>query len=383
MLVHIPDHFSSKFKFNLSKVPCVKTDRTSRLRALLGIILGFFMLCLSLFELYSFIKISDTDNRSFIMVEIFALIMTFVALGIIANSIKSSIRYKKFIFNGKDFSIIYRPSSDVKHTFNVALSEYMGVRLRVLFTQFGIFNINRYIIDLYHNDTSKIIPLYISTNDKNIRKIWEEYSRFFKLPALILSERGLVKREFNDLNKSIIELSKEGKLPFIASGKYPNPNSIDIEEQNDAVIIKPLFNFIYELGCFARFYTFSCFFTLILSFFLITYIKPMILLTYIFLAFVGLFIVSLLAILIQKPSNNIVITDNKLIIEQNIFFLFKRNISIDTKQVKGIELSYNPKTDKYNIIFTDDKKLISYKGKIPVNDLLWIKDFIIRKLVGN
>jgi DNA polymerase-1 len=61
------------------------------------------------------------------------------------------------------------------------------------------------------------IPLH----NKNIRKIWENYARIFKLPALSVGDRGLVQREYEDLDKSISELAQAGKLPFIASGKFP------------------------------------------------------------------------------------------------------------------------------------------------------------------
>ena len=50
----------------------------------------------------------------------------------------------------------------------------MGVRLRVLFVQSGLFNRSRYIIDLYHKDSNKIVPLYISMKNKEI--LADDYS---------------------------------------------------------------------------------------------------------------------------------------------------------------------------------------------------------------
>lgn len=69
--------------------------------------------------------------------------------------------------------------------------------------------------------------------------------------------------------------------------------------------------------------------------------------------------------------------------QHRIFDKRQYETSIDNDQLKGIELSYNPKKDKYNLVFISDKKIDFYVDQLPVNDLIWLKDFIIRKLVGN
>lgn len=162
-----------------------------------------------------------------------------IALGIVIGSTLSIIRYKKFYFDGETFTITYRPAIGVTHRFTEPLQNYAGVRLRVLFTQSGLFNRSRYIIDLYHKDPNKIIPLYISTQNKNIRKIWEDYARRFNLPALSIGDRGLIQRDCADLDKSLKTLAAEQKLPFIASGKLPAPESLSVEEQRTSTVVEP------------------------------------------------------------------------------------------------------------------------------------------------
>jgi hypothetical protein len=137
------------------------------------------------------------------------------------------------------FQVTYRPALGIKQKFSEPLENYVGVRLRVLFTQVGLINKNKYVIDLFHYDSNKIIPLYISTINMDIRKIWEAYAKMFKLPALSVGDRGLVQRDFNDLNKSIKELATENKLPYIAGGKFPAPNTLDIVETGQSTIVKP------------------------------------------------------------------------------------------------------------------------------------------------
>ena len=75
MLIHVPDHFSSKFAFDLAKLPSAKTDRSSLLLAVSGWICGTLLLCLGIFELFSFITAEKGSGQSFLAVEIFAFII--------------------------------------------------------------------------------------------------------------------------------------------------------------------------------------------------------------------------------------------------------------------------------------------------------------------
>ena len=239
MLVHIPDHFSSKLNFNLQKTPVSITDRSSLWLVILGWFFGTLLLCLGVFEMFSFITAEKAEGQSFIVVEIFSFIVIMIAIGLIVASFFSFVRYKKFFFDGKNFTIVYRPALGIKHQLTESVENYMGVRLRVLFVQSGLFNRSRYIIDLYHKDSNKIVPLYISMKNKNIRKIWENYAKMFNLPALSVSDRGLIQRDCDDLDKSLKELAQEQKLPFIASGKFPAPASVIVEEQLKSTSVEP------------------------------------------------------------------------------------------------------------------------------------------------
>ena len=380
MLVRVPDHFSSKFKLNLSKLQATFTDRASVWKSIAGIVLGFLMFCLGILELFTFVKVSKIENNALIMVEFFAFIMVIVALGIILNSVASFIRYKKIYFDGNTFHITYRPALGIKYNFNEPIEEYEGVRLRVLYKQAGPFNVNRYIIDLYHNDSRKIIPLYISSKNKNIRNIWENYAKFFKLPALSVGERGVVKREYEDLDKSIMELAKKDKLPFIASGKYPNPQSIFVEETRNSIFIKqdghitdyliPLFKTIM-IACVLIYG--------IIAFDKNSYIPLLVF----FIVSIGFLSMLWISFLIAKPSNSITITNESISVQKRAFNFTNYSDKIELNLIKNIELSYNPAIDQYSLIFISNQKIISFDGRLQVNDLIWIKDFIIRKLIGN
>lgn len=382
MLKYSPDHFSSNFKFDISKLPTRKTDRTSLIKSVLSAICGVALLALGIFEMFTFLKAEKNSGFSFFTVEIFALIVIAIAIGVIINSIFSIIRYKKFAFDGEDFEITYKPSIGIKHHEKVALSGYIGVRLRVLFTQNNLFNKNRYIIDLYHEDASKIVPLYISTNGKNIRKIWESYASAFKLPAININERGIVKRDYTDLDKSIKELSDEGKLPFIAGGKYPAPQSLKIDDDLKSTSIEP--SGLYWDTFSSLFLFIAICFALVLMF------------GGVYLTFTGMsvpvkyWIIGALSLLASVyfstrlfSTCRIQLNDKEIIVYNIVCGNETKKTSIYTKDIEGIELNYNTAIDRYSLTLISDEKIISFGSRIPVNDLLWLRDFITRKLIGN
>lgn len=382
MLVHIPDHFSSKLNFNLQKTPVSITDRSSLWLVILGWFFGTLLLCLGVFEMFSFITAEKAEGQSFIVVEIFSFIVIMIAIGLIVASFFSFVRYKKFFFDGKNFTIVYRPALGIKHQFTESVENYMGVRLRVLFVQSGLFNRSRYIIDLYHKDSNKIVPLYISMKNKNIRKIWENYAKMFNLPALSVSDRGLIQRDCDDLDKSLKELAQEQKLPFIASGKFPAPASVIVEEQLKSTSVEP--RGIYWDIFSALFLLVAIFSVLLLTAggVYLTIIGTTIPLKYWAL---GAFLLLAVIYFSMKLFNSY-----KLIIDNNSVHVITTLLgspvseqSIDVKKIENVELSYNPTIDRYNLAIISDEKIINFGSRLPVNDLIWVRDFVIRKLIGN
>ena len=66
--------------------------------------------------------------------------------------------------------------------------------------------------------------------------------------------------------------------------------------------------------------------------------------------------------------------------------LFDSPLKVDaifSKDIESVELGYDTTMDRYNIAIIADNKAINFGVKLPVNDLLWLKDFVIRKLIGN
>ena len=79
----------------------------------------------------------------------------------------------------------------------------------------------------------------------------------------------------------------------------------------------------------------------------------------------------------------ILLNDKEIIVYNIVCGNETKKTSIDTKDIEGIELNYNTAIDRYSLTLISDEKIISFGSRIPVNDLLWLRDFITRKLIGN
>lgn len=382
MLIHIPDHFSSKLLFDFSKLPATVVDRFSVKLAGAGFVFGFLLLALGIFEMFSFVTAEVDNGQSYLTVEIFAFIIILLALGIIIGSVFSFIRYKKFYFDGNEFQITYRPAVGVTHTLKEPLENYTGVRLRVLFSQSGLFNKSRYIIDLYHRDPNKIIPLFITTKNKNIRKIWENYARLFKLPALSVGDRGLVQREAEDLDKSIKELFLTNKLPFIASGELPAPETLIVEEQQNITAVEPAGIYWDTFSTLFLLIAIAAVFLLTAGAVFLTIAGTSVPLRY--WAAAGLLLIAVLYFAIKLFNTyRLVIGNDSIIVSETLLGSPLREDSIEANKIESVELSYNPTIDRYSLSIISDDKVLTFGSRLPVNDLIWLKDFVIRKLIGN
>lgn len=382
MLVHVPDHFSSKLNFDLRKTPANVADRSSLFWASLGCFFSFALLLLGMFELFSFFKAEKSSSQSFLVLELFALAIILIALGLFIYSLFSFIRYKKFTFDGKEFHMVYRPAVGIKHRFREPLSNYIGVRLRVLFVQSGLFNKNRYIIDLYHQDSNKIVPLYISTSNRNIRQIWEGYAKFFQMPTLSVSDRGLVQRDCADLDTSLRDLGRAGKLPFIASGKLPAPKSLEIIEKRDSTVVETKGLYWDTFSVLNLFVAIAAVLLLTAEGVYLTIVEASFPAKYWIICGCILFIMLYFTMRLFY-SYSLTIADREVLVHRSFLGTTIDTKKLDIDVIENVELSYNPTIGRYSLAFISDEKIMDFHSRLPVTDLIWLRDFVIRKLIGN
>ncbi|MDR1026692.1 MAG: hypothetical protein LBL47_04760, partial [Lactobacillus sp.] len=250
MTKHAPEHFSVAFKFDVNK-PSRKSDRITLRLILPGMFLGFILAALGAYEwimrnyyntstslIEKFPINKNTLNESFMNPTVFDAIIFLIGVGIVTSLFFSYVKYKKIIFDGKNFEVITRPVFGKKRSFKEPLKKYAGVLLRIEFFQYGFINRNKYIIELSHKNPEKSVPLYISMRAKNIRHIWKEYAKKLNMPAIVETEEGLKSTDVEDLDKPLIELVKEKKIKPKSNEKKPLPKAVAYTKKKDKTIIK-------------------------------------------------------------------------------------------------------------------------------------------------
>lgn len=92
-----------------------------------------------------------------------------------------------------------------------------------------------HIVELYHTDSHKRLKLYQSVSAEGVRSIWEDFCRKLNLPAVEKDGTSLIKRNVEDLDKSIRELVKEGKIRIDFDPSRPPPSGLLAESKGDDV----------------------------------------------------------------------------------------------------------------------------------------------------
>lgn len=389
MKVNVPDHFSHNFELKLDHLPTKKSDRIAFSILYPGLFFGLLLIVLGAYEFFNGFRgayqVFDGISSEPVVVEsfmkpwMFDLVIVLLGGWIVLSLLASYVRYKKIFLNKDSVEIVYRPVWGEKKYFKEKLQNYEGVRFRIEFFQFGFLNRNKYIIELYHKNKNKIAPLYISTSDKKIRKMWEYYAKGLKLPALIMTDEGMVVRKVEDLDKPLRTLVKEG----IVVDKYDDnsvlPSSLALVRKRDKIVIKSR-KFVWD------------------AYNLIAWCGVVIWLVFILLSlfsgefglnldndwYVGLgyfigFLLLLAAVWALCRKDKVVIKPHKIIIVHKFMLFSRKSNEIYKKDVESIDVAFDPSTERYFVSITSDAKAMVFGKKLPLDDLKWVKNFLIHK----
>lgn len=388
-----PNHYSYKFKFDIEKLPAIYTDKVAAKISFCGIFCGILFIALGLFELVSYFMDLSDESYNFDMPsqitanEVFWFRYTFDAFiflfGVVIEflSFSALIRCKTIFFDGDNIRITHKPLFGNEKVEVEALYNYLGVLLKVEYYQFGLINRNRYIIELYHKEKNKRVPLYISTSGQGIRKIWEYYSEKLKMPALFMTDHGLVSRHHGELDKTIKDMSKRWQLDFLYDEEKNAPASLRYLVKSDRVILK-------EKRLFFDAYSFvSLLGVSILGVVLAYCIKNnQIILNHVgfgwFITVLGIGAVAVLFSLISIFSKDVlIITKHDLILGHNLSFLRMDIEFMPKDEIEAIDIGHNPITDRYYLSVISHDKSIVFGKNMPIEDLRWIRGCLIREIV--
>ncbi len=386
------EHYAQKFRLKLDRLPTKATDRVSRLLLLLAFISGLMFLALGSY-LVGFTDLSGTTDferhitqtsikiHSFISTATFSYLLLFLGLGIVLVSLFHLFRSKKVSFDGQTFIVKDFPVFGTPHSFEEPLSKYKGVRLRLKFCQYGLLSKNKFIIELYHDDPKKIVPLYISINPKHIRSIWKEYASALNLPPIHLSEKGMVAHRVNDMDRSYAEVVKEWNLPkdFVFEKKHSK--DFACKQRQDKKLIKAR-HIMFDL------YSVLNIFSIILLSLLLGYafynhsiiIKhiPLHLALACYALILTLIVYAFLTLMVKDLM---IIHNKRIIIFRKLLGFAIQDAVIHFSDIKSIEIPFTPTTGRYALqIITNEQNVIVF-NKFSANDLRWIRGFLVCEIM--
>lgn len=388
-----PDHYSYKFKFDIEKLPATYTDKIATKISVCGMFSGILFIVLGLFELVSYFMDLSDESYDFNMPsqvtaeDIFWFRYTFdgfiLLFGIIIVflSLAALVRRKTIFFDGDGIRITHKPLFGEEKVETDKLYNYLGVLLKVEYYQFGLINRNRYIIELYHKEKNKRVPLYISTSGQDVRQIWEYYSEKLKMPALFMTDHGLVSRHHNELNKTLKDMSKRWQLDFLYDEEQNAPASLKYSVKKDRVILK-------EKRLFFDVFTFLSLLAIILLTALIIYagmhyedaVRYMGFWYFAGVTMFGMLIV-MLSIISIFCKDVLIVTKHDLILGHNLALLRMDIEFIPKEDIESVDIGHNPLTNRYYLsVISHDKSMIFGKN-MPIEDLRWIRGCLIREIV--
>lgn len=391
MSYNAPNHFSHKLEFNLNRLPAKISDRTRWQFMLPGLIFGLLLFVLGLYEILSGFKYTNANvaevapagdlplYQPLLGPVTFDIVFMILGLGMMTAAFFSYIRYRKFIFDGKTMIIGDRPVFGKKRIVQESIKNYLGVRFRIELFQTGFINCNRYIIELYHKNPERIVPLYISTSPHNVRRLWKEYARYFELPALINTDEGLSARDIKNLDKSVKEMARLGYVTDDYDSYARLPSSLQYVRKKDKIVIKrqniwDIYNIIGWIGV--------AFVAGILALATMQIKDGIAANSYSFYLLYALNVLLLAAaLLLLFRKEKLVLKKNKIVHTHKYMTYSTKHNEIFKDDIEAIDVTQNPATGRCFVSIISDERTITFGAKLPIEDLRWIKSFLIHEVI--
>ena len=376
MCIDFPKHFSHHFELNINRLPAKSLDRTPFKILFLGIIFAALLAALGVYDWINGADISPEE--SVLNIKLFDIILILIGVCILIGIITACFNYRKIYFDGKNITMVQRDKNGKKTSYKEPLKKYSGVRYRIEFFMFGFINRNKYIVELYHHNHQKIIPLYISTNDRLVRQKCEYFEKQFNLPSMVETDEGLVVREITDFGKSIKDMAQNWKLKEKFNPHSKVPKSLIVKHKDRKIIIK-IRNRLWDAYSLLAW----CFLLLGTA---LAGVEFMIakrwenLDTSVNWAYaVGVFlIIGALIMLLAKEK--LVIKKYKIVNVHKFLTYSRKKDEIDKDKIEAIDVALNPASGRHYVAIISANKTIVFGKKLPIEDLRWLKNFLLYEL---
>ena len=194
------------WQIDLSSPPVEALQSGSKFGAIFLILFALVWGGFPTIGLFSMLQSGDLGGEAFLF-----LLFPVIGIGILAFGLHNLLWRRHIVYDGKTFSVTERGLLGTK-SWTEPLSSFDGVLRKTKRVKTKNSSYTLYIIDLVHPDPDRRINLYTHTSDSGFRAKWESYARSLDLPAFDEGDGGIIRREAADLDKSVGELLREGKL---------------------------------------------------------------------------------------------------------------------------------------------------------------------------
>lgn len=220
-----------RWRIDLSAVPVEAHQAGSRFGGLLLIVFALLWGGLPTIGLYSALQSAEMGADSAIF-----LLFPLIGLGIFLLGVRALVWRRTLAFDGQAFTVSERGITGQK-TWTEPLTAFDGVLRSTRKVRTRRSSYTLYLIDLVHPDPVRSINLYSDTRESGFRAKWEEYARQLNLPALEQGEGGVLRREATDLDKSLGELLREGKVEVDYDAMARPAEGLAVDVEGDTVVI--------------------------------------------------------------------------------------------------------------------------------------------------
>lgn len=385
------NHLSYRLEFDFKKPIAKISDRTSWRFLLPGIVFGALLFLLGIYEMLHGFRYTNPNVAEIIPANaitkfeplinpiFFDIAFMLIGLGMIVAGIASYLQYKKFIYDGKTITIIHRSALGKKITYKESLKNYLGIRFRIVFYQHGLVNCNKYIVELYHKDPNKVVPLYVSTSSAGVRAKWKKYAKLFKLPAMINTDEGLKSIDIKHLNKSVKDMANLGFVVDNYDSYEELPESLCYVRRRDKIVIKRQNIWdAYNLIAWGILFVMG-------SFLLLAILKADTFKQNFAFAFYGMMgivvAIVIIEIFILFRKEKLVLKKHKIVHTHKYMLFSTKHDEIMKDDIESVEVTENPASGRFFVSLISEKKTITFGTKLPIKDLQWIKRFLIHEII--
>ena len=97
---------------------------------------------------------------------------------------------------------------------------------------------------------------------------------------------------------------------------------------------------------------------------------------------IGLFIIAV-SVMALFRKDKIVVKQDKIVIVHKFMLFSRKNTEIKKRDIEAVDVTVNPATGRYYLSIISDARTAIFGKKIPIEDLRWVKKFLINEVVNS